>query len=742
MATPVRRSISPNSSSEQLPSYSDSSNDSRESETSNSSATTSPSATQTSQVILPPSFRIGKYEVAPVVDVDQLRAHLRLLGAFYKLREEKVKGTEVIDSIDVFPSFDPVAAATLMEGLDKGFTRVPPEVTWGIYLSQAVGRFELWYHKVVCDPDGTLGNKRLPPLDVLMVWHAYLLNPKAYFEDSLLRWEKLAELKGIDVKQIAQFIDEDTSNYDPFSEATSTWTALTGEPFEATIPKPSDAHTFICPNCAVTQSTPYCNSQQTGWAQSFSFSCSCGIIVKKEKFGMLILSKTISEYLKFNERRTSVPKGGVRPTIPASACIANSLIGTDGMPDTAKAEKVNDRWMRYFVKGFDSRLPPKDIIAGQVIRWSMTNVEKLFNASILGSASSRLPTPKPVFRVLNAYRQPFASIDLAAAVNRQFSFVKQCVEQLQWTKPHRFDHDASILLRSVARYSAFLDLMQSSPASFCVPTLDIDLSWHSHQLRDQDYREQTLKYVGLVPNHDDKVDENTLSTSFDVTARAWKERFGVPYSTCGCMLPEDSLSSKLKNKLRRSKSVNAADSSSADNLIHSSNIEESTSTHPSDHNSIRLVNHPKSDLARANRERMRQKQIAKEEKAIREGKADEWARGRKEARERNHRNAFYADNYPAGGAYWGVNYMPLGIGFGYGYGLAGCGGVAEGWGGNSTGACAAGSGANCGAGGAGGCGAGGSACGGAVGACAGGAAGSCGGSGGGCGGGGCGGGGN
>ena len=42
----------------------------------------------------------------------------------------------------------------------------------------------------------------------------------------------------------------------------------------------------------------------------------------------------------------------------------------------------------------------------------------------------------------------------------------------------------------------FLDLMASSPASFFVPTLDIDLAWHTHQLMAKNYRTDCTTYVG------------------------------------------------------------------------------------------------------------------------------------------------------------------------------------------------------------------------------------------------------
>ena len=43
---------------------------------------------------------------------------------------------------------------------------------------------------------------------------------------------------------------------------------------------------------------------------------------------------------------------------------------------------------------------------------------------------------------------------------------------------------------------SFLDLMMSSPGSFFVPTLDIDLVWHTHQLMDKKYADDCVSYLG------------------------------------------------------------------------------------------------------------------------------------------------------------------------------------------------------------------------------------------------------
>jgi len=65
-----------------------------------------------------------------------------------------------------------------------------------------------------------------------------------------------------------------------------------------------------------------------------------------------------------------------------------------------------------------------------------------------------------------------ASLDLVGAVLRQGTFVEKMV-RMEWTRPGRFDHsrDSAPLVRSVARYHAFLDLMQVITTTLCVPTL-------------------------------------------------------------------------------------------------------------------------------------------------------------------------------------------------------------------------------------------------------------------------------
>lgn len=85
---------------------------------------------------------------------------------------------------------------------------------------------------------------------------------------------------------------------------------------------------------------------------------------------------------------------------------------------------------------------------------------------------------------------------------------------LGWTDPDFFaeEEEMVVLQHCVARYHAyvivfhcifstkfvpsFLGLMAGAPGSFFVPTLDIDLAWHTHQLKANYYHTDCKRIVG------------------------------------------------------------------------------------------------------------------------------------------------------------------------------------------------------------------------------------------------------
>ncbi|KAI4330722.1 hypothetical protein MLD38_028981 [Melastoma candidum] len=127
------------------------------------------------------------------------------------------------------------------------------------------------------------------------------------------------------------------------------------------------------------------------------------------------------------------------------------------------------------------------------------------------------------------------SYDLVSAVRRQIPFTYQV------SRPH-MSHDL-FLEEALTRYKGFLYLIkrnkENSISRFCVPTYDIDLMWHSHQLHPASYCKDLIKLLGKVLEHDDTDSDRSkgkkLDVGFSETTKQWEETFCRRYSKAGAM---------------------------------------------------------------------------------------------------------------------------------------------------------------------------------------------------------------
>ncbi|KAL0897900.1 hypothetical protein Bca101_081861 [Brassica carinata] len=125
--------------------------------------------------------------------------------------------------------------------------------------------------------------------------------------------------------------------------------------------------------------------------------------------------------------------------------------------------------------------------------------------------------------------------DLVSAVKRQIPFYYQVSRS--------YVSNDVFLQEAVARYKGFLYLIkknrQRSLKRFCVPTYDVDLIWHTHQLHPVAYRNDLEKLIGKVLEHDDTDSDRgkgkKLDTGFSNTTAQWEETFGRRYWKAGAM---------------------------------------------------------------------------------------------------------------------------------------------------------------------------------------------------------------
>lgn len=135
--------------------------------------------------------------------------------------------------------------------------------------------------------------------------------------------------------------------------------------------------------------------------------------------------------------------------------------------------------------------------------------------------------------------------DLVGCVLRQERFVEK-MNKLDWLhSPLVFKS----LQEAVLRYSRFFEMLtDANLRQMLVPTLDIDLAWHTHQLTMYGYfRDCRGSAVHTVIDHDDKVDEGRLDDGFSFTAKRYKQLYKEEYSVCFCLY----CTSKRSDSLRK-----------------------------------------------------------------------------------------------------------------------------------------------------------------------------------------------
>ena len=95
------------------------------------------------------------------------------------------------------------------------------------------------------------------------------------------------------------------------------------------------------------------------------------------------------------------------------------------------------------------------------------------------------------------------------------------------------DHysNENTIKESISRYEKFIKLISENKEQSFVPTIDIDIVWHSHQLDTERYKNYCININGYLINHDDTIESDTLDESYRITYDMWKIKYGEKYST-------------------------------------------------------------------------------------------------------------------------------------------------------------------------------------------------------------------
>jgi hypothetical protein len=384
----------------------------------------------------------------------------------------------------------------------------------------------------------------------------------------------------------------------------------------------------------------------------------------------------------------------------------------------------------------------------------MTGVKKLIESlmadiKVLGSIHSnaryafRLQREQRISirRMMSHYweNSSIFGLDLVGAVIRQGTFIQK-MDNLDWIHSPAV---AATMDRLIRKYGIFFQIMISHANQMAVPTLDVDLAWHTHQMSPERYftysqtQSAAVRGIPSFIDHDDKVDEGKLSDAFQWTSKKYKEiTNGELYSECTCWYCEATRETFLYPSLSIPSSSTRRARTLAESLHDDPRIssEPDKNPHISAHNAVRA--NSANGFADTNLKTMRLRQLwdkshrramKRQQKQARNGNANNRSRSYNEAVDPYYPMVygyplfipyyapFAADPYIYGGVY-PCNPACMNVDVGaYGNCAAGtCGaGVAAGacagagGGGCGSGACGGGGGGGCGGGGGGGCGGGG-----------------------------------
>ncbi|KAF2969983.1 hypothetical protein GQX73_g3622 [Xylaria multiplex] len=485
--------------------------------------------------------------VAKTVTPDTCLAHLKLLFAFQNLKETVGyrDGLWRIYDSRVLPAGKDTGLSQETDKLDdetKKNLSLLREKRWSLYVARAADRYIEWWktfpknNLVENDMSEntakyTTFTSKPPSKDPWKI----KLPPLAYLEDCM-RYG-LGELwhSGMPWQLINDAIDTNF-NYTVSPDCMATWEEKTflkwdsaNDPVFKTLPP--------CPRCRLINvalwttcgmaedsqdKPPSLVGQGYGDGDFQMRCCKCDMILKRD-------------YLEVSEFATDV-KNNLARRIPMPGTILDSKTGMAKQlpqPGTQKdrfQRTFPNRLIRYDLRSrlYDPPLESMDAVR-KIIEKALANpdvIKKVEYVAVKDNKKSyRLGQEARIHvrKMMSRYwgnSSPFA-LELGGAVLRQGIFTEK-MYKMDWLHSPAA---RETMVRLIAKYDRFITIMGKFPNQIAVPTLDVDLAWHTHQLSPASYYESVCSKTGRFIDHDDKIAEDKLSTSFEWTSKVYQELY-------------------------------------------------------------------------------------------------------------------------------------------------------------------------------------------------------------------------
>lgn len=584
---------------------------------------------------LPPLDLSSQPPASTTVTRDQCVVHLKFLAVLADLRD-------AISSDDGLFGILDAEAEQFPNELNEARARIR-EKRWAVYTARAVERYTKWwstglprsrpmatindlesidYESILnCGTIVAWSTENLPPLgkyidseaktrltnssiDILMVWHAHSLNPRNFLEDCIRYGKMSTWVTGFPWEAIDRGIDNHTMEYTVSEQAQQLFEQKLNLKWNNLHDPPTK--NVKCHCCGWANAVPWTEARfgglvayaykfSSGYADySFEVKCfSCEHIIDHGRLKVAKFRKDLEAALDKDlpmpgsfTNLYGIPEGGstatadprafrdmLFPTRVVQAARKGLLHLTDGRVDMC--QNVTQLRDQLETKLRDTNLLWK---AHGVYLKSLQYSEKIQFRRMMSRYWDNLG--------------PFA-LDLVGAVIRQGTFVDK-MDKIDWLhSPTVFN----TMDRLIKKYEVFFQIMIENPDKMAVPTLDVDLAWHTHQLSPSRYYKYSTSKVKLGStrmfiDHDDKVDEGKLSDGFAWTSKMYRRiTDGGIYSECTCWYCEATRTPDLYSRLITVGSASRA--RTAADLLHDRpdiSSDPNKNPHISSHNAVRPTN--------------------------------------------------------------------------------------------------------------------------------------------------------
>ncbi|KAI5803578.1 hypothetical protein DFH27DRAFT_52645 [Peziza echinospora] len=501
--------------------------------------------------------------------VAQCAVHLEILSCYDKLKED-VCGENG-------KAWARVYLGGAVEGDDDG------EIRWKVVVELAVQRFWIWWGKVpemikALDEissgevkEGTyeeadkvnvfkfpknikyrrLPAAMLPPLDVLMVWHTFMLNPHSFYEDCI-RLDRM-DLWGMPFPwdAIHGAINASTWTFALSADASSffqTLTGLTSDLLQSLVTHPLRENSAIahlkphvtqitpydslmktreCPTCEKEYATPLSEWVKNKSELDFRGLCpSCGGNCDGEFTAIVGFLRAVRRVLQlldddqniFESTELLLPGFTIHPRTG------------EYDPERFDTFEARESWEEYLASTF----PQVYNVPNPNIPEIATRYYPTLSSITTLLSTTPPPAPHPPFPITatsTSNTTPFTPTPvshLPQAIHRQDLFTHKMSQNQLWIRSPAVK---STLSNAIDRYRIFFGLIAETRGKMFVPTLDVDLVWHTMQMWPRSYWEYSVHRtvregdggVARYVDHNDRLEEGVLGDGFAETKRAWEE---------------------------------------------------------------------------------------------------------------------------------------------------------------------------------------------------------------------------